>query len=232
MEEFPQFMRNPLNAVASHQKSDGVEGYLYDGEDGSQAIIFQCATNGIAKEHVHDYDEYFVVVQGEYTLGIEGRTVRLTAGQEYYLPRGIPHDGAFLAGTRTINVFGGRRAERRPAEDSTVNLEGIWRQIDSIDSEIIRRLSKRAELVSAAGKLKKDEEGVRDTKRVEQVIEKVKAKASAEGLDPELAEEIFRTIIRCFVRKELAEYDHNLTAKRQGDGDGRARDQNNAKADL
>ncbi len=113
MNEFPGFMRNPLNTVSSHQKSAGVEGYIYDGADGSQVLIFQCATNGISKEHVHDFDEYFVVIQGQYTLGIEGRTFKLTAGREYYIPRGTPHDGAFIGGTRTINAFGGKRAERK-----------------------------------------------------------------------------------------------------------------------
>jgi len=85
---------------------------MYDGADGSQVLIFQCATDGISKEHVHDFDEYFVVVQGEYTLGIQGAKIKLTAGQEYFIPKGIPHDGAFTANTRTINAFGGKRAER------------------------------------------------------------------------------------------------------------------------
>jgi len=113
MNQYPEFMTNPLNAAVSHQTSTGVEGFIYDGADGSQVVIFQCATSGISKEHVHDFDEYFVVVQGEYTLGIEGRAIKLTAGQEYYIPKGVPHDGAFLAGTRTINVFGGMRARRK-----------------------------------------------------------------------------------------------------------------------
>jgi quercetin dioxygenase-like cupin family protein len=112
MNEFPEFLRNPLNAVGSRQKSVGVEGFIYDGADGSQVVIFQCATDGISKEHVHDFDEYFAVIQGEYTLGMQGRTISLTAGQEYFIPKGIPHDGAFIAGTRTINAFGGKRAER------------------------------------------------------------------------------------------------------------------------
>jgi len=112
MNAFPEFMKNPINAVGSHQKSTGVEGFIYDGADGSQVIIFQCAANGISKEHVHDFDEYFVVIQGEYTLGIQGRRIKLTSGQEYHIPKGVPHDGAFTAGTRTINVFGGKRAER------------------------------------------------------------------------------------------------------------------------
>jgi quercetin dioxygenase-like cupin family protein len=111
--EFPEFMRNPINAVGSHQKSAGVAGFIYDGADGSQVLIFYCASSGISKEHVHDFDEYFVVIQGEYTLGIQGKTIKLTRGREYYIPKGLPHDGAFIAGTRTINAFGGKRAERK-----------------------------------------------------------------------------------------------------------------------
>lgn len=87
-----------------------------------------------------------------------------------------------------------------------MDLTEIRQQIDSIDTDIINLLSKRAGLVSAAGKLKKNEKGVRDPKRVEQVIEKVKAKASAAGLDPALAEKIYRTIIGCFVRLEMKEF--------------------------
>lgn len=113
MDKFPDFIRNPVNSVPCHQKSDGAEGYVFDGADGNQIIFFQCSKSGLSKEHVHDFDEYFVVIQGEYTLGIEGRTIKLTAGQEYYIPKGTPHDGAFIAGTRTVNAFGGRRAERK-----------------------------------------------------------------------------------------------------------------------
>jgi len=87
-----------------------------------------------------------------------------------------------------------------------VQLDEIRRKMDGIDSEIINLLSKRAELVSSAGKIEKDEKGVRDPKRVEQVIEKVKAKAMAAGLDPAIAEEIYRTIIGCFVRREMKEF--------------------------
>lgn len=83
----------------------------------------------------------------------------------------------------------------------------IRRQIDSIDSEIINLLAKRAELVSAAGKLKKDEQGVRDPKRIEQVIEKVRAKAASSGLSPDIAERVYRTITDCFINKELLEFD-------------------------
>lgn len=87
-----------------------------------------------------------------------------------------------------------------------MSLVKIRHQIDSVDGEIIGLLSKRAALVTEAGKLKNDEQGVQDPKRVEQVIEKVKTKAIDAGLDPLIAEEVYRTIIGCFMRKEMSEF--------------------------
>jgi isochorismate pyruvate lyase len=88
-----------------------------------------------------------------------------------------------------------------------MELNELRRDIDAVDAEIIALLSKRANLVSAAGALKKNEQGVRDPKRVEQVIEKVRALAMTSGLDPMIAETIYRTIIGCFVQAELKEFD-------------------------
>jgi len=91
-----------------------------------------------------------------------------------------------------------------------MELEDIRREIDGIDSRIITLLSARSRLVTAAGKLKTNEEGVRDPKRVEQVIARVRSKAADAGLDPTIAETVYRTIIACFVRKELQEFTAGL----------------------
>lgn len=95
-----------------------------------------------------------------------------------------------------------------------MDLTRIRKSIDDLDSMIITLLAKRADLVNAAGKLKKDERGVRDPKRVEQVIRNVRGKAADKGLDPAFAEEIYRTIISCFVGRELREFEHR-TDKRE-----------------
>ena len=87
-----------------------------------------------------------------------------------------------------------------------MELDEIRSRIDGIDARIISLLAKRSEMVSAAGKLKKSEQGVRDLQRVGQVLQKVRAKAAEAGLDEGIAEEIYRTVIGCFVRKELKEF--------------------------
>jgi quercetin dioxygenase-like cupin family protein len=53
-----------------------------------------------------------IVVQGCYTLIISGERIPVSAGEEYFIPRGVPHGGEVLAGTRTIHAFGGHRADR------------------------------------------------------------------------------------------------------------------------
>jgi hypothetical protein len=53
-----------------------------------------------------------VVVQGCYTLIVEGTRIPLEAGCEHVIPRGVVHSGEVMAGTRTIHAFGGHRADR------------------------------------------------------------------------------------------------------------------------
>jgi len=112
MDGFPEFMKDKKNAIDEGTDRQ-IEGYMYDGADGSQMIHWTCNAAGKSAEHVHDYDEYFIVVQGRYDLIIEGKTIPVKAGDEYYIPKGAAHAGEFIAGTRTIHCFGGKRAKRK-----------------------------------------------------------------------------------------------------------------------
>jgi len=113
MREFPEFMKNRANEIAkSDQATPGVEGFVFDGADGSQMAFWTCRETAASAVHVHDYDEYMVVVEGCYTVIIDGERIPVRAGEEYFLPRGVVHGGEALAGTRTIHAFGGHRAKR------------------------------------------------------------------------------------------------------------------------
>jgi len=115
MTEFPAFMKNRLNRIAvSAQATPGVEGFVFDGADGSQMAFWTCSQTAKSSEHMHEFDEYMVVVAGCYTLIIDGDKIPLRPGEEFFIPRGARHGGEVIAGTRTIHAFGGRRAERAP----------------------------------------------------------------------------------------------------------------------
>ena len=113
MDAFPDFMQNPANRIATtSQATPGVEGYVFDGADGSQMAFWTCRHTAASAPHVHDFDEYMLVVQGCYTLLVNGRRIPIKAGEEYLIPRGVTHSGEVTAGTRTIHAFGGQRAGR------------------------------------------------------------------------------------------------------------------------
>jgi quercetin dioxygenase-like cupin family protein len=116
MDDFPTFMKAAANRIAtSSHATPGVEGYVFDGAGGSQMTFWSCSQDAAADAHVHEFDEYMVVVHGAYTLILDDVRITLKAGDEYFIPNGTRHAGEVVAGARTIDVFGGRRVERAGA---------------------------------------------------------------------------------------------------------------------
>jgi len=82
MKEFPAFMKQPANRIAaSSQATPGVEGYVFDGADGSQMAFWTCSQTAPSAPHVHEFDEYMTVVEGCYTLMIDGKRMPIRAGR-------------------------------------------------------------------------------------------------------------------------------------------------------
>lgn len=87
------------------------------------------------------------------------------------------------------------------------SLEEVRENIDRIDDEIIKLIAERGTYVVQASAFKKDEEGVKDTGRVERVIEKVREKAIEYGASPEMIEALYREMISRFINMELSEFE-------------------------
>lgn len=107
-------MKSPLNKIdPSAQYTPGIEGYVFDGSDDSQMAFWTYSQHAKSKAHSHEYDEYIVVVQGKYTIFIDGKeTITLGPGDEYHIAKGVVHCGEVASGTRAIYAFGGKRAIR------------------------------------------------------------------------------------------------------------------------
>src|SRR5580658_10001448 len=120
MNEFPEFMKHPLNRIArSNQATPGLDGYVFDGIDGSQMAFWTCTETARSTSYVLDYDEYMIVVEGCYTLVIDGQRIPLRRGEEYFIARGVHHAGEVVAVTGTIHAFAGHRAERASPDESS-----------------------------------------------------------------------------------------------------------------
>jgi quercetin dioxygenase-like cupin family protein len=120
MEHFPDFMKRQQNKIEpSQQNTDDIEGYYYEAKDGSQMAFWECHSDRESKKHVHDFDEWTIVVSGEYVACFEGKEVVLKAGDELFVPKGTMQWGKCKAGTRTISAFGARRIASRPTDEKS-----------------------------------------------------------------------------------------------------------------
>ncbi len=86
------------------------------------------------------------------------------------------------------------------------NLDEVRENIDRIDNEIIKLIAERGTFVVQASAFKKNEEGVRDTSRVEKVIARVREKADLYGASPDMVEAIYREMISRFINMEMKEF--------------------------
>ena len=85
-------------------------------------------------------------------------------------------------------------------------LEQVRENIDRIDNEIIKLIAERSTYVALASAFKKNEKGVKDPNRVEEVIKKVRMKAEIYGANPDMVEVLYREMIRRFIEMEMKEF--------------------------
>jgi len=102
---FPEFLTSSHNLVCVGDRAGNISGYLYEAADGGQAVFWDCPEGGTMEVHTHEGDEYFIVLQGQYSGVIDGREIMLGPGDELLIPAGTPHNGTMSAGFRAIDVW-------------------------------------------------------------------------------------------------------------------------------
>ena len=91
-------------------------------------------------------------------------------------------------------------APRRPEDCS--NMEEVREEIDRIDAALVELIGERFVYVDRAWQLKQSPAEARVPWRIQQVIEKVRARAVEKGLPPELVEALWRQMIGWFIQYE------------------------------
>jgi isochorismate pyruvate lyase len=82
------------------------------------------------------------------------------------------------------------------------NMEEVREEIDRIDRTLVDMIGERFAYVDRAWQLKASPEEARVPWRVQQVIDKVKARAVEQKLPPELVEALWRQMIGWFIQYE------------------------------
>lgn len=84
------------------------------------------------------------------------------------------------------------------------SLEEVRENIDQIDDALISLIAQRNYYVNQAAHFKTSIENTVAQDRVNEVIQKVRSLAKMNGLNPNLTEKIYRTMIKGFTEQELA----------------------------
>jgi chorismate mutase len=86
-----------------------------------------------------------------------------------------------------------------------MSLEDIRLQVNAIDARIVVLLAQRARLVGEAARLKQSPVPLETKDRQEQIIQHVRYLAEHQGLSPNVAERIYRTVLAEMVALEKRE---------------------------
>jgi len=77
-----------------------------------------------------------------------------------------------------------------------MNIEELRKEIDNIDDNIIKSLSKRKDIIKKIASIKKElDKPVIDEDREQQIIERLKEKAKEKGLDENFINSIYEIIL-------------------------------------
>jgi isochorismate pyruvate lyase len=79
--------------------------------------------------------------------------------------------------------------------------------VDALDEQLLGLLGKRMRFMEAAARIKQDRGAVRDEARKAAIIAHVREVAGRVGFPPELAAEIYETLIEASIAYELETFD-------------------------
>ena len=100
----------------------------------------------------------------------------------------------------------------RKAKDCA-SMEEVRAEIDHIDQKLVDLIGERFAYVDRAWQLKQSPAEARVPWRIQQVIDRVRARAAEKGLPPELAEALWRQMIGWFIQYEEEKLRHQVEDK-------------------
>lgn len=95
-------------------------------------------------------------------------------------------------------------------EDRCTSLKEIRNHIDIIDKQIVELLVKRGMYVRQAAKFKKSFSHIKDTKRIDQILDNVTRYSTDLDFDPFIIKKIYEFVIRVYIQLEEDEYNSDL----------------------
>ena len=82
------------------------------------------------------------------------------------------------------------------------NMEELRKELDLLDNELIKLVSKRFKFIEQAAIIKDDISKIRDNDRIEDIIKRLRKLAKNNDISPDIVEKLWRYIIELSIELE------------------------------
>ena len=82
------------------------------------------------------------------------------------------------------------------------NMEELRKELDLLDNDLIKLVSKRFTFIEEAAIIKDDVSKIRDNDRIENIIKRLRALAKDNDISPDIVEKLWRFIIELSIELE------------------------------
>ena len=82
------------------------------------------------------------------------------------------------------------------------NMDELRKELDILDNELIKLVSKRFKFIEQAAIIKDDISKIRDNERIESIIIRLRNLAEINGISPDIVEKLWRYIIELSIELE------------------------------
>ena len=83
------------------------------------------------------------------------------------------------------------------------NMEELRKELDLLDNDLIKLVSKRFKFIEEAAIIKDDISKIRDNDRIEYIIKRLRGLAEDNDLSPDIVEKLWRFIIELSIELEV-----------------------------
>ncbi len=101
-----------------------------------------------------------------------------------------------------------------PKPENCENMTDVRLGVDNLDRELVRLLVIRQKYMDAAARIKTNRDDVYDAERIEDVVAKVLVNAEKAGLNPNIAEPVWRKLIERCIAHEFDKWDEARPASK------------------
>ena len=85
-------------------------------------------------------------------------------------------------------------------------LKDIRKKLDKIDNKLLKLIKKRTKLVDIVIKIKKHKKDIVDTKRIKQILKRIKLQSKKMNIDIEITKKIWISMINAYIKYERKKF--------------------------